>query len=133
MTPARDAERESAEARGRAPAGPLSTADTLRIGPDTLVTDRAGGPELGDDALALLRAATRPGGTGCILLALSRTFGSCAAGGRQFVPEHTRTAAARWEAAVAELVGAGLLEPPAPPGCLYRVRSAGYELVARLT
>src|SRR5688500_16123389 len=129
MDPARPVDRDPADAR---PA-PLAAGDTLRIGPDTISTDpRVAGVELGEDARELLRAAARPGGTGCILLAVAGNFGSCAAGGQQFVPDHSRLAARRWEAAVAELVRAGLVQPPERRGCLYRVRAAGYDIVSRL-
>ena len=129
MNPTRRADHDPVTARPV----PLAAADTLHIGPDTLCTEQpTAGPRLGEDALELLRAAARPGGTGCILLAVAGNFGSCAAGGRQFVPDHSRAAARRWEAAVAELVAAGLVQPPDPRGCLYRVRTAGYDLAGRL-
>jgi hypothetical protein len=90
-------------------------------------------PALGPDARALLLAAAGPGGTGWIVAAFAPGHARVAAGGRQFVTGGSPTEAARWRAAVDELVAAGLIRPPDPGGWVCRVTGAGYDLADRLT
>jgi hypothetical protein len=110
--------------------------DTQPIRPIVLRPRLAAPPapdvQLGADARELLLAAAGPTGAGCILLALAGRHSSCAAGGRQFIAGDSAAEAERWRAAVEELIRAALVRPVERGGCLYRVRSAGYDLAGRL-
>jgi hypothetical protein len=99
--------------------------------PDQPPSQPSPAPALGTDAQNLLRTATGPGQRGWIVLAVGREFGSCWAGGHQFLAGRDPAALDRWRAAIHELVAAGLVEPPKPGGWVYEVTVAGYELATR--
>lgn len=108
---------------GVRPAPPQSNSDLPGTAPHV---------SLGSGARDLLVAATTPGGTGWVVAVFAPGFGSCAAGGRQFVADGSRPDLERWKAALDELLAAGLLAGPAPGGLLFKATRAGYALADRL-
>jgi hypothetical protein len=106
--------------------GPRVSSANLPTDPDIDAAEMAANPR------ELLLAATRPGATGSIVLAILRGGGTCTAGGRQFMADFSKSELARWMEAVDILIAAGLVRSPGPTGTVYDVTAAGFELANRL-